>query len=43
MTHTSVRLVLLVLDAEYTSTGAHRLLGSDYAASSLALQMVPIG
>lgn len=28
---------MLFLDAEYASTGAHRLLGSDYAASSLSL------
>ena len=33
---------MLLLDAEDASTGAHRLLGSDYAASSLSLQLSPL-
>lgn len=30
---------MLFLDAESASTGAHRLLGSDYVASSLSLRL----
>jgi hypothetical protein len=40
--HAPARLVMLFLDAEYASTGARRLLGSDYAASSLSLHLTPL-
>lgn len=40
--HAPARLVMLFLDAEYALMGAHRLLGSDYAASSPSLQLSPL-